>query len=332
MRGDDQHHVNGAHPTGHPIPHPFTAQSKLPLTPKDGHLGSLNDGAHTGTTHRAPRRKQRVKPRDIHELAGWLSERDIAVLQSVAEHQFLTVSQVEALHFGAHAPVSGPRIARRTMARLRHYRLLGTLQRRIGGVKAGSAGLIHYVDTVGDQLLRSRSGRDGRRRSREPSSRFLSHRLAIADTHVALVKADRHGQIELTECALEPASWRRFTGLGAARLILKPDLYVETAVSADSDLVHAWFVEVDLGTEGIQTLLKKCHEYESYRRSGTEQDEHGSFPLVVWSITHQDPVKAERRRKALRQAISADRTLLAELFRIVAPQQLIGTLQHRGQQ
>ncbi|MGJ6122348.1 replication-relaxation family protein [Mycolicibacterium sp. Y3] len=273
-----------------------------------------------------------MKPRDLHELASWLSERDIAVLQSVAEHQFLTVGHVEALHFATHAPVSGPRIARRTLARLRHYRLLGTLQRRIGGVKAGSAGLIHYVDSVGDQLLRSRSGRDGRRRSREPSSRFLSHRLAIADAHVALVTADRHRQIALTECALEPASWRRFTGLGAARLLLKPDLYLETAVSPDSDFVHAWFVEVDLGTEGIQTLLKKCREYESYRRSGVEQDATGSFPLVVWSITHADPVKAERRRDALRQAIAADRSLLAELFRIVTPEQLAGALQHRGQQ
>ena len=328
MKREDQHPVSSAYPTGHPI----ASQSKHPLTIGDNDLGSLNDGAHTGTTPTTPRRKQRMKPRDIQELASWLSERDVAVLQSVAEHQFLAVKHIEALHFANHAPISGPRIARRTLARLRHYRLLGTLQRSIGGVKAGSSGLVHYVDAVGDQLLSGRSGRQARRRSQEPSSRFLSHRLAIADTHVALALADRQHHLELVECAVEPASWRRFTGMGGARLTLKTDLYAETAVPPGSEFVHAWFLEIDLGTEGIQTLLKKSREYEGYRRSGVEQDAGGSFPRVVWSVMHPDPVKAERRRLALREAIDRDRSLMPQLFRIVAPEQLIPLLQQGGQQ
>ena len=83
---------------------------------------------------------------------------------------------------------------------------------------------------------------------------------------------------ELVECAVEPASWRRFTGLGGARLTLKPDLYAETASTSGSDLVHAWFIEVDLGTEGIPTLLKKCRDYEAYRRTGIEQDRQRRLP------------------------------------------------------
>jgi hypothetical protein len=271
-----------------------------------------------------------MKPRDIEELASWLSERDFAILRSVAEHQFLTVRQVEALHFADHAPTSGGRIARRTLARLRTHRLLGTLERRIGGVKAGSVSLVYYLDVVGDQLLHGRSGRLARRRSRDPSSRFLSHRLAIADTHVALIQADRQGQLELVACDIEPASWRRYTGLGGARLTLKPDLYTETAVAGDGDFVHAWFVEVDLGTEGIETLLKKCRDYESYRRTGIEQQDGGAFPVVVWSVTHPDLAKADRRRKALREAIDSDRSLPSELFRIVAPEELVPVIRNGG--
>lgn len=316
-------------PPAHPIAHPIRLVSAPSVTSAYAAPGSPNDGAQTGTTPRRPKRKRRMQPRDIDQLRSWLSERDIAILQSISDHQFMGVAQVEVLHFAHHTPGSGSRIARRTLARLRDYRLLGTLQRRIGGVRAGSSGLIHYVDTVGDQLLRGRSGRLARRRSVEPSARFLAHRLAVADTHIALVLAHRQQQIELVTATVEPAAWRRYVGLGGARLILKSDLYAETGAS--DDLVNTWFIEVDLGTETIPTLLKKCREYDTYRRSGTEQKAGGGFPRVVWSVTHTDADKAERRRDALKAAIAADAALPPTLFRIIAPQQLIPFIAAGGQ-
>lgn len=326
MSRETQDQTNG----GYPIGHPLTLPTKPPLTSINRHLGLPNDGAQQGTTPSKRRNKQRMNPRDIEELSSWLSERDFTILRSVDEHQFLTVKQIEALHFADHAPISGARIARRTLARLRAHRLLGTLTRRVGGVRAGSAGLVHYLDTVGDQLLHSRSGRRAHRRFREPSSRFLGHRLAATDAHVALVEAHRQGLLELVECAVEPGSWRRFTGMGGARLTLKADLYAETAQAPDSEFVHAWFIEIDLGTETIPTLLKKCGEYEMYRRTGIEQEQDGGFPLVVWSVTHADETKVERRRAALQEAIERDGNLPTELFRIVAPDQLVPLLQAGG--
>jgi hypothetical protein len=267
---------------------------------------------------------------DVEELAARLSDRDLAILHSVAEHYFLTARQVEVLHFPDHGPASGPRIARRTLARLRDLRLLGALERHIGGYGRGSEGFVHHVDIVGDQLISARSGRKARR-FHEPSRRFVRHKLAIVNTRLALIQADREQRLELVDSTVEPASWRRFTGLGGARLTLKPDLYAETAASPGSELVRAWFVEVDLGTEGIVTLLKKCGDYETYRRTGLEQAHGGGFPVVVWSVTHADAAKAERRRQALREAIDRDRSLPSALFRIVAPDQLVPLLANGGE-
>ncbi len=295
---------NNQHHHGYPIAHPIDTTKKPPFTSVNVHLISANDGAHAGTTDPKRRGKQRMNARDIEELAAWLSERDRAILQSVAEHYFLTARHVEALHFANHAPASGSRITRRALARLRDLRMLGALDRHIGGLAApGSEGLVHYVDIVGDQVLSARSGRRTRGLHHEPSRRFVRHTLAIADTRMALIQADREGQLELDDSTVEPASWRRFTGLGGARLTLKPDLYAETAASPGSEMVHAWFIEVDLGTETIPTLLKKCADYETYRRTGIEQDARWRLPRCR---VEYDPRRRRPRRTATAGAARGD--------------------------
>ncbi|WP_234816396.1 replication-relaxation family protein [Mycolicibacterium agri] len=263
----------------------------------------------------------------IDTIAGQLTDRDRAILRSTYDHRFLTVRQIRTLHFADLAPTSAHRKAKRVLARLRALRVLGALTQRVGGAHAGSDGLIHYVDAAGDRILRNRSGRQARR-TYEPSARFVAHRLAVADAHITLIDADRNGLIDLTDSTVEPATWRSYTGIGAARRTLKPDLYAETAT--EGDMVHAWFIEIDLGTEHIPTLLTKCREYEAYRQTGLEQERHGAFPIVVWSLTHKDPATAERRRDALTAAIAADPRLTTALFRIVAPEGVLPLIQAGG--
>lgn len=291
---------------------------------------SANDGAPRGTTPDDPRHQRRhITQSVVTDIADTIRSRDHDVLLSIEQHQFLATRHIEALHFAGIAPTARGRITRRTLGRLRDLRVIGVLDRKVGGIKAGSEGLTYFVDAVGDRILHQRTGQRTRR-IHEPSARFLGHRLAIADAHVALIAADRRGDLELVDSAVEPASWRRHTGVGGARMTLKPDLSAETAT--DDDYVHAWFIEIDLGTESIPTLLKKCRDYEAYRQTGIEQDRHGSFPLVVWSITHRDPAKAENRRAALADAIAKDRRLPSTLFRIVAPEQLLPLFQNGGGQ
>jgi len=323
--------MNGPSRTSHLASHlaPTSAETPPLIDTKRQPTGSANSGAPGGTTtpakNHASRRTYRSR---IDVIANQLSDRDRAILRTVDQHGFLTVEQIRTLHFANLAPTSHRR-ATQVLARLRERRLLGALAQRVGGTHGGSHGLIHYVDVVGDRILHNRSGR-GARRASEPSARFVGHRLAVADAHIALIAADRSGDLELVDSAVEPASWRTSTGVGGARLTLKPDLYAETATN--DDFVHAWFIEIDLGTESIPTLLRKCRDYESYRQTGIEQDRHGSFPLVVWSITHRDPAKAEARRHALVHAIARDRKLPSALFRIVAPGQLLPVIRNGGVQ
>lgn len=318
---------------GGPIAGPAASSTAAPSPLADGQcppLPSGNSGAPRGTT--APARRtpdQRISASAIDVINRQLSDRDRAILRSVDEHQFLTVHHIETLHFDSIAPDARSRITRRVLSRLRGLRVLGTLDRRIGGTRAGSQGLIYHVGVAGDRLL-ERPARRGARLRYEPSTHFLAHRLAVADVHVALIEADRNRLIELSESAAEPATWRTYTGIGAARRILKPDLFAETAT--DGELVRAWFIEVDLGTEHIPTLLTKCREYETYRQTGIEQDRHGAFPLVIWSMTHADPATSVRRRQALAAAIITDPRLPNALFRIVAPEQLLPLIRNGGEQ
>lgn len=298
-----------------------------PSTSVNGSLREPNDGALSGTTPR-PCSRTTGPVRDITSLAAQLSDRDWSILRSTAEHRYLTVPQIQALHFGDLPPASGLRTTQRVLARLRRHRILASLTQRIGGIKAGSNGLVHYVDVVGDRLLRREVGRGPRRRFEQPTQRFLDHQLGIGDAHVALVEANRHGRLELVKCEIEPAAWRDYVGIGGTRLTLKPDLYAETASPPGSEYVDAAFIEVDKGTESIPTLLKKCREYEAYRRQGVEQDQSdGAFPFVIWSMSADTEAKAERRRTALREAIDRDRTLPADLFRVIAPEQLVHVMQ-----
>ncbi|MHB8339800.1 MAG: replication-relaxation family protein, partial [Mycobacteriales bacterium] len=168
-----------------------------------------------------------------------------------------------------------------------------------------------------DQLLRARLGEGTRHRFHEPSLAFLDHTLAVADAHLALLGAERTGQLELTSQQLEPDCWRHYLNGGGGNEVLRPDLFVITAAGAFED---CWFIEVDRGTESLPALLRKCAAYEAYRRSGREQARQGTFPLVVWQLPSE--ARVAKLQAALRQARGVD----ASIFRLVTPDHLVALL------
>jgi hypothetical protein len=201
--------------------------------------------------------------------------------------------QLRLLHY-ADTP-SGARAARRDLTALTDDRILQRLDRRVGGVRAGSDGFVYALDIVGQRLTTS----EPRRRwwpATTPTVRTLAHRLATTQLYVDLRTLERDGEIELLEFEAEPMCWRSFAGLGGARLVLKPDGY---AVIGIGDLEHHWFIETDRATESLPWIATKARQYVRYWQSGREQARRGLFPKVLW-VTPGD-----RRAERLTEALSA---------------------------
>ena len=249
---------------------------------------------------------------ELQRLSYDLSDRDLAIITSVAEHRFLSTDQVERLHFLDHATqLSGSRSCRRVLRRLHQHHLLSALPRRVGGFKAGSGSSIWFGAPAGQRLLALRGATpESARRVREPSVRFVNHALAIAELRVHVVLAARSGQFGLSSVEIEPTSWRSYLAGTGVRETLKPDMAV-TTTSRDGEFEDRWFVEVDLGTEHLPTVIRKCQQYEVYRRTGDEQVRHGVFPFVVW-VT-QDEERAAKLAGAIRAARSLDQRLFRAL-------------------
>lgn len=242
---------------------------------------------------------------ELVRLAGRLSDRDRAILEDVAKFRLLCARQIGALHFPPeeHASsMSAARCCRRVLRRMTRERLLVRLERRIGGIRAGSAGFVYALGPVGSRFLAAELPR---RRLREPSEPFVAHTLAVAQLAVDLMVLARSGEIELLRLQAEPECWRAVPGLG--RTILRPDLFV---VLGAGELELRWFIEVDRGTSHLPAVLRKSRLYESYFRSGVEQARHGVFPRVQWLTP------SARRAERLREAMAADRQTTDALFRV----------------
>ena len=248
----------------------------------------------------------RVGRESLFALRQRLNERDREILEYVGELRLLGARQVQELVFPdeLHAtPTTAARCCRRVLERLTREGVLVRLERRVGGVRAGSASYVYALTSLGQRVLDV----DGaRRRLSEPSAFFVDHTLAVAEFVVRLVVAARSGAFVLSEWQAEPGCWRDVTTIGGG-LVLRPDLFI-VILAGEYEL--RWFVEIDRGTEHVPTLVGKCRLYHTYYKNGVEQREHGVFPRVLWVTVDQ------RRVNRLQRAIDSDRRLTAEIFRV----------------
>jgi hypothetical protein len=203
------------------------------------------------------------------------------------------------------------------LGRLEEHGFIARLERRIGGVKHGSAATVWQLAATGERYLRARRGDPNRRRFVEPSSLFLDHTLDIADLAIRLREEARAGRTELLRLETEPDCWRDFTNANGGTSTVKPDLAV---VTADSETEMWAYVEVDRGTESIPRILAKSRLYQQYAATGIEQREHGIFPAVIWVAS--DPLRAER----IARAIAAEPGLDPDLFYIISNERALELL------
>src|SRR5579862_4494829 len=86
-------------------------------------------------------------------LAAQLSERDRAILMDLARVRVLSGSQITRLHFADLVEANRERTRRRVLARLVECRLAATLERSVGGARAGSAGHVYSLGIAGQRAL-----------------------------------------------------------------------------------------------------------------------------------------------------------------------------------
>ena len=209
-------------------------------------------------------KQPRVSRCDLRQLADRLSQRDWNILHFINRHRYATTGQLRRLYFATHATQSAAtRACTRVLGRLLKLRLLTRLERRIGGDRHGSAAFIWCLDVVGERLQRLADGK--RRRFHEPSFLFLQHSPTITDIHVQLVEAERTGCFNLTQVAIETEAWRPYLTPHGVTTLLKPDMMISLANHAYRDY---WYLEVDLASESLPVLMRKCHAYEDYRHTG----------------------------------------------------------------
>lgn len=234
------------------------------------------------------REPSRVTAVYVTYLATWLSVRDQAILRDLARVRVLTGNQLERLHFYDLAAANRDRARRRVLNRLIAWRVVTTLARRVGGVRAGSAGLVYSLDTAGQRVLRLLDQGDELpgRRPWTPSPLFLAHTLAVAELYVSLREAERAGYVELPVFRAEPACWQRTINLGT----LKPDAY---ALVASEDIEDAWWLEVDQGTESSTTLRRKLSLYLLAATAGVVGP-HGVLPRVLVTVPDEQRLTAIR--------------------------------------
>lgn len=213
----------------------------------------------------------------LEQIRQRLTARQLGVLEDVGRLRLVSGRQLTELHYGS--TESDRRLARRELSGLVDARVLLRDERRVGGVRAGSAGFIYGLDVAGQRLLAPA----GRRWWPSPNTGelFARHTLVVSQLYLDLRTAERAGGFELVRFEAEPACWRSFTGSGGSRVVLKPDAYIMTTTDKFEDHL---FVELDLGSETRPRLVDKARRYVDYFQTGTEQERHGVFPQTVWLV------------------------------------------------
>ncbi|MEU0885853.1 replication-relaxation family protein [Lentzea sp. NPDC005914] len=211
-----------------------------------------------------------------------LSERDMQVLASLYQLRLLTSRQVQRLHLSEGSAHTQSRRTRSLLQRLTELGVVVRLDRTVGGVQPGSTALVYGLSGLGLAVLEVQGPYGGRRRRVwETKPFFMHHVLGVSELCVGLSELTQDSRLQLLAFDGEPLAWRKFTSDSGAPTTLKPDAYVRVGMG---EFEHSAFIELDMASESLPTVQRKCLTYIGYWRSGAEQQAFGVFPLVVWLV------------------------------------------------
>ncbi|MGH3938697.1 MAG: replication-relaxation family protein [Pseudonocardiaceae bacterium] len=222
-------------------------------------------------------------------LADQLSDRDKAILADLERARVLTGAQLQRLHFTDIDHRAQARDRRRVLQRLATLDLVSPLQRRIGGIRAGSAGLIYALSPAARRFLALQHGHHITKRlqrTRTPGAPFLNHALTISEIYVALIETSRHHNFQVPTYQTEPACWHP-----NANHYLKPDAYTILQTPTHQD---CWWLEIDQSTESLPTITHKCHTYLNFLTHGGTGP-HGTPPRILFTTPDTNRTNAIKK-------------------------------------
>jgi hypothetical protein len=215
----------------------------------------------------------------LRQLAAELPDRYTVPLLHLSRARVLSGGQLDRLlRQPDTVPKTASRARQRAMTHLTGLGLVARLDRRIGGVRAGSAGYVHVLTPAGYKLAAILTGQQlpgPVRRFRAPGPMFVAHALDIAEIYIQLTEASRKdGGFQVAAFVTEPATWWRESGV-----FLRPDAYTALATPTYRDV---WWLEIDRDTESVSRLRDKLRDYLDHAHDGGTGPD-GALPRVLFT-------------------------------------------------
>lgn len=257
----------------------------------------------------------RLSQSRLEMLRDSLTSKDKDILTSLSSCRYLMTNQIQRLHFYKSASQKAAMSATtRAMKKLRLNGLVSSFERRIGGVRAGSASYVWHLTEGGMRFVNMNGpGDTSRKRFVEPSYSFMRHTLSVAECYIRIVELCRNtDKLFLKEVEFEPECWRQYICAGK-RISLNPDLFIVTHSDGFED---RWFIEVDLSTESPATIIFKCERYHSYYNTSLEQRNNAVFPITLWIVPDIS------RKDKLEEKIKSEFSNKPKLFRVITMDEL----------
>lgn len=282
----------------YPLAYPLASSAATQIDSRDGASRAVSPTKDLRSTHR-------LSPRKLAAISARLSARDRQILEAVGRFRVMSGEQLQRLFWPDGLPETRARLARHGLARLSRLGVLAPLSRRVGGVRAGSAGLCFASGLAGQRLLASHPGKRARS-PHTPGERYLRHHLAVAELYVELIEAERRREAELLVFDPEPDCWRTYPSAYGVAVTLKPDAYLKLGIG---EYEHSWLIEVDRATEALTTIGRKAQRHLDYHRSGAALRTHGVSPRVLWIVPDQQ--RASQIHEVLKATHAESRALFS---------------------
>ena len=209
----------------------------------------------------------------MHPYDAQLTLRDRAILRTLVECRLATYLQLAHLHFEG----------RLEAAKKRAQKLIasGYLTQRPRQVSEPV--ILHLTGKALKRMLSEglmerypRLASEDIARRAKVSDATVKHELAVMDLRCAMTAALRPS---LTYRIAEFSTWPLLHSfhaqvvVDAPRTLIRPDGYLRIAESREDHQtrLHAFFLELDRGTENLDTLVNRCLGYRQFYQSGGTQ-------------------------------------------------------------